>query len=230
MKEIRPSQIFKFNVLGFLLTTGFLFAGCAGDEPIVGESRTSSKEGGVQKETVMAQTPQLNFEPIELSNLSRIDKAYRVIGKERKKFDPTNASIKPSHREYLTEVLALIDQAVLWRVSGMQSIARGTGERKKWLRGADNLLAGLRQLEPPRGWEKHQKMLQESLLAYRAFFHRCGGYQVKLKKSTLINDGDIRKASELARQAYNFAISKSKRIDRDTQAAIYHSHMALDPI
>lgn len=203
-----------------------MIAGCQSKD--AADTQPDAAQQQIQ-ETLVAQKPAVLFSHVEVSSLSRVDRAYRVIQKQRSLFDPTNASVKPSHREYLMESLALIDQAVLWRVSGMQAIAKGENNAEKWVRGADNLLASLRSLRAPKELERHQYLLQESVLAYQSFFRRWNGQPVMISRQLVEGDTDLRKATHFARGAYDHLMTVNQRANPKAQADFYYAHMALDP-
>lgn len=166
-----------------------------------------------------------NIEPISL-----IDQAYAIIPHRRSKFDPTNPSILPSHREYLQQVFALIDQAVLWRVSGLQALARQDPNLFEWINAADRLIEGLDRIQPPREARRYHALIRETLILTRNFFDNQLKNYNPLILENLASDPILVRASQAARTAYRELQRICPARNTQAEAVFYDSHHALDTL
>lgn len=207
----------------FMSILGFLCVGCSSD------SLPSSPEVSSAELNLISANPSIPFCEPDFHELTIVDRAYALIGMKRVRFDPTNPSVPPSHREYLTQSLAVMDQAVVWRVSGFQAIVNDNYSHDDWSEAGDNLVTSLNSLEIPTGLEPHAQSIAECLLAYGRFFARHAEGGSKTLGQDWQSDRDLRIGSNAAREAYDILIKLQWRADAHVQNAFYNTHMALDP-
>ncbi len=177
-----------------------------------------------------AQPISLHYMEPNISTLSAIDRAYAAIEMRRTRFDTSNPTVLPSHREYLTEVIALIEQGIYWRVSGMQALERGDFDSLQWARTGERLLQGFRGLRVPAGMEKHQSLVQQAISELTNFFSEYSPAQQTNKRQSLDQNDNLRRASAAMREAYGTLLSAHAYADLEVQGAFYDSHLALDPL
>jgi hypothetical protein len=190
---------------------------------------STSPETTVTKVSLVSSRSVIPFEEPNFDELAVVDKAYALLGIERVRFDPTNPSVLPSHREYLTQCMAIIDQAVVWRVSGCQAILNGTLSEGYWAEAGDNLVSSLGSLNVPKGLESHAEAISQCLLSYCNFFSRHADGGSEMLGQDWQSDRDLRVSSNAAREAYNILNVLHFRADAYTKTAFYNTHMALDP-
>ncbi len=207
----------------FLSSLGFLFVGCSS------ESLPISSEGSDAELHLISVQPKIKYVEPDFSELDVIGSAYALVGMNRVRFDPTNPTVQPSHREYLTQCLALMDQAVVWRVSGCQAIETGTLSEEDYVVAGENLVSSLNSLNVPPGLEAHSQLLAECLMAYCSFFSRHTEGGSKTLGQDWESDRDLLKGSAAIRQAYDVLSKLHWRADSHIQTAYYNTHMALDP-
>ncbi len=207
----------------FLSSLGFLFVGCSS------ESLPVSSEGSASELHLISAQPKIKYDEPDFSELDVIGSAYALAGMNRVRFDPTNPTVLPSHREYLTQCLAIMDQAVVWRVSGCQAIEIGNPSEEGTVAAGENLVSSLNSLDVPTGLEDHSELLAECLMAYCSFFSRHTEGGSKTLGQDWKSDRDLLKASAAIRQAYDVLSKLHWRADSHIQTAYYNTHMALDP-
>ena len=173
--------------------------------------------------------PSIPFRQPDLSELEFVDRAYAVVGIERLRFDPTNPSVTPSHREYLTQCMAILDQAIVWRASGFQALSNGTFTNESWTDAGDNLVESLASLAVPKGLESYAQSLTECLMAYNRFFSQREADGELFDQEDWQDDHDLRASSSAIREAYESLTKFHWRADAYTMNAFYNTHMALDP-
>jgi hypothetical protein len=208
----------------FLLVTLWPFSmGCSSDNSPEGHEVSSTELHLISSE------PSIPFIEPDLSALCMVDRAYALAGMKRVRFDPTNPTIPAMHREYLAQCLALIDQAVVWRVSALQAIVNDSFLHEDWLESGDNLVTSLDSLYVPSGMERHRQLLTECILAYGRFLGRHAEGGSKTLGQDWQSDRDLRISSNASREAYDLLIKLHWQADAYVHNAYYNAHMALDP-
>jgi hypothetical protein len=207
-----------------LLSVAVFCTACSSDRQVVApEVAEAATQVGL-----IASGPAIPFSDPDFSELYVVDRAYALVGIERIRFDPTNPSILPSHREYLSQCMAILDQAIVWRVSGFQAIAAGTFVEERWAKAGEHLLESLNRLPAPSGLESYVESLNGCLLGYSSFFSkqaraeggRTGDWQ---------SNRDLIDSSNAIREAYGTLTKLHWRADAETLNAFYNTHMAMDP-
>jgi hypothetical protein len=226
-ETVETREIFmRASIFGprfLLLFLGVFCVGCSS------EALPSRLEVSASDQSLISAKPSIPFcEPV-FDELALVDRAYGLIGMKRVRFDPTNPSVLPSHREYLTQCLALIDQAVVWRVSGFQAIMSNSLSQGDWMVAGDNLVSSLNSLEIPNGLENHAQLLADCFLAYGRFFKRHADGGGGMLGRDWQSDHDLRISSTSIREAYDGLLKLQRQADAHAQTAFYNAHMALDP-
>ena len=209
--------------LSCLTLVGLCCVGCSSDSVVTSPPVSSAEL------TLISAEPVIPFSEPDFFELTFVDRAYALIGIKRARFDPTNSSVQPSHREYVKQCLAVMDQAVVWRVSGLQAIANDNFSHADWNKAGDNLVASLNSLNVPPGLESHAQSITECLLAYGRFFARHAEGGSGLLGQDWQSDRDLRISSNAVRTAYQDLIKLHWQADAHVQTAYYNTHMALDP-
>lgn len=207
----------------FLLFFGVYCVGCSSD------NLPSRLEVSASDHSLISAKPALPFSEPDFNELAVVDRAYALTGMKRVRFDPTNPSVLPSHREYVTQCLAVIDQAVVWRVSGFQAIVNGSLSQEPWAEAGDNLISSLNSLEKPDGLENHAQLLADSISAYSRFFERHADGGTAMLGNDWQSDRDLRISATAVREAYDILTKLHRQADAHAQTAYYNTHMALDP-
>ena len=195
------------------------------DTSIAGDSTVAASPEAMPR----GPQPSLFHDP-EISNETFVDRAYAAIPHRRIRFDPTNPSLLPSHREYLHQVSALIDQAILWRVSGMQALVRQAPERDRWPQAGARLIQGLERLQPPPEARRYHAFVLESFDALRHFFQLQAYEPDPAILADPSKDPVLVRASNAAREAYAELKRIYPNLDAAAESAFYDTHLALDPL
>lgn len=203
---------------------------CAVGLAIIGVASSSFHQAHAESAVVESTQISLPFTVPVIEKWSKVDQAYAAIRKRRTRYDPTNATILPTHREYLTELTALLDQCILWRVSGMQAVAAKDPDLHRWVAGGQQLLDGVRGLRVPAGAESHHALIREAISELSAFFDAYATAPNLTSRKRLEANNHLRRASTAMRTAYAELLKLHRYADAYAQAAFYDSHMALDPL
>ncbi|MCA9129558.1 MAG: hypothetical protein KDB22_20870 [Planctomycetales bacterium] len=213
------NRILILTVGLLIFGVGIEFARSTGSQAQV-EARVEPESGDQQAD--------LPFEPPVITALSPIDRAYAAIGSRRTKFDPTNESILPSDREYLLQSAALVEQAVLWRVSAEQALKRNEKDRSNWVVAGQNLVKGFDLLSPPAHLRRYNALTQESIDRLRQYYQMYLWSQPSVGEPH--NEQILRQASIATRSAYAELTHIYPSRNAQAEAAFYDMHHALDPL
>ena len=220
--------LLTFAALGIQITAGMM----ATDSPSIPLQAGSPTDRTAERLGIAPVTAEsaIGFQEPELSETSFVDQAYAAIPHRRTEFDPTNPSILPSHREYLHQVMALIDQAVLWRVSGLQAVHQNSPNRERWAQAGARLIQSLERLQPPPEARRYQAYVLDAFDAYRHYFQVRAFETDAIDLRNLNDDPVMIRASNAARAAYHELKSIYPNRDAAAEASFYDAHHALDPL
>jgi hypothetical protein len=119
--------------------------------------------------TTQRALPRIEAVPTSGLGLS-VDEAYAAIPHRRTAIQFTSSKIPKADQDYLQIAFTAIDQAVLLRVSTLQSFSRGRTADSSAIRSMDRLIEFLHSVDPRPHLKTYHKRIEQAMSDQRAFF------------------------------------------------------------
>jgi hypothetical protein len=167
--------------------------------------------------------PLPSLESLPVSKTLRPAQAYRAIPHRRTQFEFQDADLSVDDTEYLKRIFPLLDQCVVWRVSGQKRLQRRQPNGKT-LAEADALLEFAESIDAPRSFRRYHKLLVEALSAERSYFETV---RKTPSHQAMTADSNVRRASQALQAAYSEMLRQVGNPPRN-EKAVFDYHCAFD--
>ena len=141
------------------------------------------------------------------------------------------SKVPKADQDYLQVAFAVIDQAVLLRVTTYQSFMRGKTADPLAISRMDRLITFFQSVDPPPRLKTYHKRIEQALADQRTFFNdwRAQGSEFQYVHGTgLGSHPKVASSSSALKQAYGILIQIYPAEDSHNKEAFFDYHCALD--